>query len=90
MSIVKGAVTVTLDLGALGEVEATASYSIWGKHYPATRTDPEEFPETEITSVMASLFGEDRDLLDMLTEAELECIEDQVNSYINESGYDEY
>jgi hypothetical protein len=38
--------------GVTVEIELTAQYQIYGSHMAATLTDPEEFPETEITAIL--------------------------------------
>lgn len=35
------------------ELEVDVEYSVSGRHVPATRLDPEEWPEVEITAVRA-------------------------------------
>lgn len=51
-------------------VELTINFTVDGKHIPATREQPEEFPEYEIHKV----FVEDIDIMPILLEEQMDDI----------------
>jgi len=51
-------------------VELVINFTIDGKYYPATREQPEEYPEIEIDKI----FVEDTDIMPILLETQIEDI----------------
>ena len=54
--------------------EIEVEYEVSGDYYPATRYQPAEYPEVEITAI----YYKDVDVLDLL-EFDLECIYELIN-----------
>lgn len=52
------------------KVELTVGFELNGKHYPATRETPEEFPDVIINEITAK--DSDIDLLPMLNEDQVD------------------
>lgn len=51
-------------------VKLVINYKVIGKYYPATREEPEEFPDYEICKV----FVEDTDITPMLLDVQMDDI----------------
>ncbi len=60
------------------ELSFSVNYSYDGKYYPATREQPEEFPELVIGEVLFN--GEGDDIADKLTEKYMNAIVEAVES----------
>ena len=78
----------------LDQLELDIDYKVYGKYLPATRTDPEEFPEIEILEVLIEEAKNEKGELVELTEEQklfvienLSRVEDVVQEYM-ESNQD--
>ncbi len=60
------------------ELSFSVNYSYDGKYYPATREQPEEFPELVIGEVLFN--GEGKNIADKLTEKYYNAVMDAIKS----------
>ena len=66
---------VSLDAAGVA-VDIDVEYRVFGKHYPATRHSPEEWPEVEIVEIDAVRISEDED--DTTVSADDESVKAEV------------
>ena len=61
------------------DIEVAIEFEVTGKHYPATQTDPEEFPELNIVHVLI----DESDIANCLNDETLDKLTSECWEHLN-------